>query len=298
MRVFVTGASGFIGLAVARELVSSGHEVVGLARSDKSADAISRAGATPLRGSLDDIQSLGKAAGESDGVINLAFDHDFSRFTTSAEAELRAIQAMGQSLEGTGRPFVIASGGPVMNEDIPFPSDAHAPASPRAASSLAALALAGQNVRSSVVRLAPSVHNEIRGGFVGTLVDIAQKKGVSGYVGDGANRWSAVHLLDAAHLFCLALEKAPAGAILQGVGDEGIAIREIAEKIGQHLHVPVVSIAGDKAAEHFGWLNVIIGADLPASSATTQKRLGWKPTHPGLLYDLDHGHFFDTSTRR
>ncbi len=200
---------------------------------------------------------------------------------------------MGQVLKGTNRPFVIASGGPVMNERIPFPPDSKAPASPRTASALAALELAKQNVRSVVVRLAPCVHDGTRRGFVGTLVDIAQKTGVSGYVGDGSNRWCAVHRLDAAHLFCLALEKAPAGSILQGVADEGIPLKEIAEKIGGYLDVPVASIPNDKAGDHFGWLRTVIGADIPASSAITQKLLGWKPTHPGLLDDLEHGHFFD-----
>ena len=293
MRVFVTGASGFIGLAVTHELVSSGHEVIGLARSDKSADAIIKAGATPLRASLDDIDSLKKGVDESDGVINLAFNHDFSQFATSAQAELKASETIGQVLKGTNRPFVIASGGPVIDEKIPFPPDTKTPASLRTASALAALELSKHNVRSSVVRLAPSVHDGTRRGFVGTLVDIAQKTGVSGYVGDGSNRWCAVHRLDAAHLFCLALEKAPAGSILQGVADEGIPVKEIAEKIGGHLDALVVSIPSDKAGEHFGWLRTVIGADIPASSIITQELLGWKPTHPGLLDDLDHGHFFD-----
>ncbi len=298
MRIFVTGASGFIGSAVTRELVVSGHEVLGLARSNESADAITKAGATPLHGSLDDLDTLKKGASESDGVICLAFNHDFSQFVTSAQAELKAIETIGQVLKGTNRPFVIASGGPVINEKNPFPSDSKTPASPRVASSLAVLELAKQNVRSSVVRLAPSVHDGTRRGFVGTLVDIAQKKGVSGYVGDGSNRWCAVHRLDAAHLFCLALEKAPAGSILQGVADEGIPLKEIAEKIGQHLDVPIASIAGDKVGEHFGWLSMVIGADIPASSVITQELLGWKPTHPGLIDDLDHGRFFGTVPMR
>ncbi len=294
MRIFVTGASGFIGLAVTHELIRSGHEVIGLARSEKSAEAVTKAGATPLRASLDDLDSLKSGAGESDGVINLAFNHDFSQFASSAQAELKAIEAMGHVLKGTNRPFVVASGSPVMNEKIPFPVDSSTPASPRFASLLAALELAKQNVRSAVVRLAPCVHDETRLGFVSMLADIAQKKGVSGYVGDGSNHWCAVHRLDAAHLFCLALEKAPAGSIWQGVADEGITLKEIAEKIGQHLAVPAASIASDKVGEHFGWLSMVVGADIPATSAMTQELLGWKPTHPGLLDDLDHGRFFDT----
>ncbi len=269
-----------------------------MARSDKSADAITQAGAIPLRGSLDDMDSLKQGAAESDAVINLAFNHDFSQFFSSAQQELQAIETMGQVLKGTHRPFAIASGGPVMNEQVPFPSKSKTPVSPRVASSLAVLELAKHNVRSSVVRLAPCVHDGTRRGFVGTLVDIAQKTGVSGYVGDGSNRWCAVHRLDAAHLFCLALEKAPAGSIWQGVADEGIALKEIAEKIGQHLNVPVRSIANEKIKEHFGWLSSVIGADIPASSTITQERLGWQPTHPGLLDDLDHGHFFDPVAMR
>ena len=289
MKIFVTGASGFIGSAVTNELISLGHEVIGLARSDESAETIAKAGAIPLRGALEDLESLKRGASESDGVINLGFNHDFAQFAASVQAESKAIETMGEVLKGTGRPLIIAAGGPTLSEKI----DQNVSASPREAIARKVLELALQNVRSSVVRLAPSVHDGTKRGFVGTLVNIAQRTGVSGYVRDGSNRWCAVHRLDAAHLFCLALERAPAGSVLHGVGDEGIPLREIAEKIGEHLNVPVRSIADEEVENHFGFLGRVVGTDIPASSAMTQKLLDWQPTHPGLLDDLDHGHFFD-----
>jgi nucleoside-diphosphate-sugar epimerase len=291
MRIFITGASGFIGSAVANELISRGHDIIGLARSDKSADALIRGGITPVRGSMEDLDLLGNCAGESDGVISLAFNHDFSQYAASIQAELNVIEAIGEALKGTKRPFVIASGGPTANEKDPL-----VPGFPRIASAQKALALAEYNVRSSVVRLAPSVHDGTRRGFVGTLIDIAQKTGVSGFVGDGSNRWSAVHRLDAARLFCLALEKAPAGSILHAVADEGIPLKTIAETIGHRLNVPVSSIADNDVEKHFGWLGNVIAADLSASGAITQKLLDWQPTHPSLLDDLDHGRFFENPT--
>ncbi len=289
MKIFVTGASGFIGSAVTNELISSGHEVIGLARSDKSAEVIAKSGATPLRGSLEDLDSLKKGARESDGVINLGFNHDFSQFSASIQAESKAIETMGEVLKGTGRPLIIASGGPTLSEKI----DPNVSPNPREAIARKVLELAQQNLRSSVVRLAPCVHDEVKLGFVGTLIDIARRTGVSGYVGEGSNRWCAVHRLDAAHLFCLALERAPAGSVLQGVGDEGIQLKEIAEKIGEHLNVPVRSIADEDVEKHFGFLGRVVGTDIPASSVLTQKLLDWQPTHPGLLDDLDHSLFFD-----
>jgi len=289
MKIFITGASGFIGSAVTQELISSGHEVIGLARSEKSAEALTKAGATPLRGSLEDLDSLKQGASESDGVINLGFNHDFSQFAASAQAEVKAIETMGEVLKGTGRPLIIASGGPTLSEK----TDANAFRSPREASAQKVMELAGQNVRTSVVRLAPCVHDETKGGFASILVEIARRTGVSGYTGDGSNRWCAVHRLDAAHLFCLALEKAPAGSTLQGVGDEGIPLKEIATRIGAHLNVPVRSIANEDVEKHFGFLSRMAGTDIPASSAITQKLLDWQPTHPGLLDDLVYGHYFD-----
>ncbi len=291
MKIFITGASGFIGSAVTAELIRSGHEVIGLARSDESAEAVAKAGATPLRGSLEDLDILKQGASESDGVINLGFNHDFSQFAASIQAESKAIETMGEVLKGTGRPLIIASGGPTLSEKF----DENVSMNPREATARKVLELAQQNVRSVVIRLSPIVHDETKLSFVSILGDIAKQTGVSGYVRDGSNRWCAVHRLDAAHLFCLALEKAPPGSVLQGVGDEGIPLKEIAEKIGEHLNVPVRSIADDEVEEHFGFLGRIrvVGADIPASSTVTQKLLDWQPTHPGLLDDLDHSHFLD-----
>lgn len=287
MKIFITGASGFIGSAVTQELISAGHEVVGLARSDESAEAIAQAGATALRGSLEDLDSIKKGTSQSDGVINLGFNHDFSQFGTSVQAEAKAVETMGEILKGTGRPLVIASGGPTLSEKM----DEKVSPSPRETIARKVLGFAQQDVRSAVVRLPPTVHDETKLGFVSTLIDIARRTGVSGYVGDGSNRWCSVHRLDAARLFCLAVEKAPAGSVLQGVGDEGIPLKKIAEKIGEHLNVPVRSIPDEDVEKHFGFLVRVMGTDMPASSALTQKLLGWQPAHPGLLHDLDHGHF-------
>ncbi|MFL5962406.1 MAG: SDR family oxidoreductase [Gaiellaceae bacterium] len=302
MRVFVTGASGFIGSAVVPELIGAGHQVVGLARSDASAAALAVAGTEVHRGDLADLDGLRAAAAASDGVIHLAFDHDIAfsgDFQGAADADRRAIETFGDALEGSDRPFVIASGtlglapGRLGTEqDMPDP-DSGSHAAPRIANAQAALSLATRGVRSSVVRLSPSVHGDGDHGFVATLVDIAREKRVSGYIGDGSDRWPAVHRLDAAHLFRLALESAPAGSVLHGVGDEGVPIRDIAEVLGRHLNLPVVSIPQEEAGEHFGFLAGFLGADSPASSALTRELLGWQPTHPGLIDDLDQGHYFD-----
>jgi nucleoside-diphosphate-sugar epimerase len=302
MRVFVTGASGWIGSAVVPELIGAGHQVVGLARSDTSAAALAAAGAEVRRGTLDDLDNLRGAAAASDGVIHLAFKHDIAfsgDFQSAADADRRAIETFGEALEGSDRPLVIASGvfglaeGRAGTElDMPDPNSlAHA--APRIAGAQAALSFATSGVRSSVVRLAPSVHGEGDHGFVATLVAIARDKGVSAYIGDGSNRWPAVHRLDAASLFRLALEKAPAGSALHGVGDEGVQVRGIAEVIGRHLDVPVVSISPEGAGEHFGWLAGLLAVDAPASNALTRELLGWEPTHPALIDDLDEGHYFD-----
>ncbi|WP_213814433.1 SDR family oxidoreductase [Glaciihabitans sp. dw_435] len=297
MRVFVTGASGFIGSAVVAELLAAGHEVTGLARSDASAAAITASGAQVLRGSLDDLEGLRAGADTSDGVIHLAYNHDFSQYLTAGETDRLAIEAMGSALAGTDRPLVIASGVLGLNPGrLALETDGAnlTPAdAPRIAGAQATLALAGSGVRSSIVRLAPSVHNRDKEGFMGLIVDTAKAKGVAAYIGDGANRWPAVHVLDAAHLFVLALEKAPAGSILHGVGEEGVRLRDVAEVIGRHLDVPVVSLPASEAGEHFAWMGAFIGADAPASSAATQELVGWTPSHPGLLDDLEHGHFFE-----
>ncbi|HEY1511692.1 MAG TPA: SDR family oxidoreductase [Solirubrobacteraceae bacterium] len=296
MRVFVTGATGFIGSAVVAELLGAGHQAVGLARSDEGAEALTRAGAEVHRGSLEDLDSLARGAGAADGVIHTAYIHDFSRMDDAAQTELRAIETFAAALEGTGRPLVITTGtalvkpGEIATEEDRAQPGPHA--HPRASVEVAAGALVDRGVRLSIVRPGPSVHGEGDHGFVPFLIEIARTKGTSGYVGDGSNRWPAVHRLDAARLYRLALENAPAGSVFHAIADEGVPTRQIAEIIGRHLDVPVVSIAPDQAAEHFGWIGAFFALDAPASSAITQRQLGWKPTHPGLVEDLDAGHYF------
>ncbi len=306
MRVFVTGASGWIGSAVVPELIGAGHQVTGLARSDASAAALTAAGAQVQRGTLDDLDSLRSAAAASDGVIHLAFKHDIAfsgGFQDAADADRRAVETFGEALAGSDRPFLIASGtlglalGRVATERDghgPGPAVAAMGGGPqtRLATAELVLSLASRSVRSSVVRLPPTVHGDGDNGFMAALVGIARDKGVSGYVGDGSNRWPAVHRLDAAHLFRLALEQAPAGSTLHAVADEGVPIRAVAEVIGRHLDLSVVSISPEDAGAHFGWLGAFIGADSPASSTLTRELLGWHPTHPGLIDDLDKGHYF------
>ncbi|GHO60669.1 SDR family oxidoreductase [Ktedonobacter robiniae] len=301
MKVFVTGASGFIGSAVVRDLIESGHQVLGLARSDAAAAKIASASAEVHRGSLDDLDSLRSGAASSDGVIHLGFVHNFSDYEGSARTDLRAVQTIGAALEGSGKPFVITSGTLMLAFFLPQGhlgtekdvADAGSVASrPRVASENAVLALAERGVRSSVVRLSPSVHDKRRGGFAEVLVSIAREKGVSGYVGDGSNRWPAVHQLDAARLFRLALEKAPAGSMLHRVAEEGVPIRTIAEVIGRHLDVPVVSISPEDAGKHFSWLGLFSSTDNVTSSALTRELLGWQPVHPTLIQDLEEGHYF------
>jgi nucleoside-diphosphate-sugar epimerase len=273
MRVFVTGAAGYIGSAVVPELIGAGHTVVGLTRSDKGAEALKEAGAEAHRGTLDDLDSLRAAAAASDGVIHLAFGHNLSDFAAALTNDLRVVETMGTALEGTGKPFVITAhlNGEASNNTV--------------------LALAG--VRSCVVSLSLSVHDKgDKHGFVPRLIAIARAKGVSAYVGDGSNRWPAVHRLDAAHLYRLALESAPAGSRLDGVGDEGVPFRDIASIIGRHLNLPVVSISPEEADAHFGsFLGVVAARDFPRSSVRTQELLGWRPVHPGLLADMEQHYF-------
>ncbi|MGA9858564.1 MAG: SDR family oxidoreductase [Solirubrobacteraceae bacterium] len=306
MRVFVTGASGWIGSAVVPELIGANHQVIGLARSDASAQALEAAGVEVQRGSLDDLDALGSAAAGSDGVIHLAFKHDLAfsgNFEGAADADRRAIETIGEALAGTDRPFLIASGTlGVATGQVATERDGHGPTPPAAASGDGpqarwanaefTLSLASRGVRSSVVRLPPTNHGDGDNGFMAILVAIARDKGVSGYIGDGANRWPAVHRLDSARLFRIAVEQAPAGSTLHAVADEGVPIRDVAEVIGRHLNLPVVSIAPEDAGEHFTWLAGFLGADSPASSALTRELLGWEPTQPGLIEDLDQGHYF------
>jgi nucleoside-diphosphate-sugar epimerase len=289
MRVFVTGASGFIGSALVAELLGAGHEVVGLARSDASAEALTAAGAEVLRGAVEDLAVLRTGAAESAGVVHLAFNHDMSQHEAAAKAELAAVRAFGEVLAGSGRPLVVAAGGPMGSErDIRPPST-----SPRVAGASAALALAERAVRSCLVRLAPTVHDRDGCATVATLARIARERGVSGYVDEGRNRWPSVHRVDAARLFRLALEKAPAGSVFHAVAEEGVPMREVAESIGRLLNVPVASVPAAEAVEHFGFLGRLLGLDLPATSRITRATLGWNPTCPGLLADLEHGDYFE-----
>ncbi len=300
MRVFVTGASGHIGSAVIPELLGAGHEVVGLARSDASAATLTAAGAKVHRGTLDDLDSLRDAATASDGVIHLAFKHEAMRsgnVDDAIEADRRAIETISDALGGTAKPLVGTSGTLLLTYAGLGRAGTEADVidgGGRVDAENAVIALAERGVRSSVVRLPPTVHSSLdHHGFVPTLIGIARDKGVAGYVGDGSNRWPAGHTLDAAHLYRLALEAAPAGSRLHAVGDEGVPFREIAEVIGRHLDVPVVSIQPEDAADHFGFLGSLVSLDNPTSSAWTRELLGWQPTHPGLIEDLDQGHYFD-----
>jgi nucleoside-diphosphate-sugar epimerase len=294
MRAFVTGATGFIGTAVVRELIDAGHEVLGLTRSDAGAAALVAAGARVHRGELEDLESLRAGAAASDGVIHTAFIHDFSKFEANCEIDRRAIEAMGSALAGSDRPLIVTSGTAAAFTPGRSSTEEDAPNSPipRVASEQAAAAVAFKGVRVSVMRL-PQVHDPVKQGLVTYLIATAREKGVSAYVGDGSNRWPAVHLLDAAHLYRLALEKRQAGVRYNAVGEAGVPMREIAEAIATGLKVPAVSMSAEKAGEHFGWLASFVGHDMPASSALTQQRLGWQPTGPGLIADLNAMRYFE-----
>ena len=293
MRVFMTGASGWIGSAVVPELLAGGHQVVGLARSDSSAEALVAAGVGVQRGDLEDVDVLRAAAEDADGVIHLAFIHDFSNYAHSLELDQQAIEAFGAALSGSDRPLLIAGGLLGLGgEHAATERDMHDPAMPRAASAAATLALADKGVRSMVVRFAPTVHGKGDHGFIGVLVDVALQRGVSGYVGDGSSHWPAVHRSDAARLVSLAFEHAPAGSILHASAEEGVQSRAIAEAIGRNLDVPVASVDAERALEHFGWIGPLFAIDAQASNGLTCELLDWKPTGPGLIEDIDAGHYF------
>ena len=298
MRIFVTGATGFIGSAIVPELINSGHQVLGLTRSEAGAKSLMAAGAQVHRGDLDDLESLGKGADMSDGVIHTAFIHDFSKFQEVCEVDRRVIECLGSALAGSDRLLLVTSptglvsgapGRPVTEQDAPESS------SPRAASEQAAASVAAKGVRVGVMRL-PQVHNTVKQGLVTYAIELARKKGVSAYVGEGNNRWPAVHVLDAGRLFRLALEKLQARARYHAVAEEGVPMRDIAEAIGRGLKVPVISVSPEEAPTHFGWLAAFAGRDLPASSALTQKWLAWRPTGPGLIADLEQMCYHETET--
>ena len=296
MRVFVTGASGFIGQVVVRELLAAGHQVLGLVRSDKTAELVAGLGAEVHRGSLEDVESLKKGAAASDGVIHLAFIHDFSDYEGGCHADQRAIEAMGSVLAGSNRPLIITSGTLLLppgrlatEDDFSDPNGAFAI---RGRSETLALSLMSEGVRASVVRLAPIVHGDGDPNFVPNLISTARKSGVSAYIGDGLPRWPAVHREDAVHLYLLALEKGSAGAVYHGVAEEGVQIKEIAAIIGEQLDLPVVSKSVEEAAEHFGWISSLLVWDNPTSSKKTREQLGWNPTRLSLISDLKEGPYF------
>ncbi|WP_322052234.1 SDR family oxidoreductase [Paraburkholderia bannensis] len=296
MRIFLTGATGFIGSALVPELIEAGHEVTGMTRSDAGAQALRTAGAQAHFGTLEDVESLKRGAQQADAVIHAAFDHDFSRFVENCEKDKRAIAALGSVLAGSDRPLLITSGtgvgsgehGELASEDVFNTTHPN----PRIGSEIAGNALLDAGVNVSVMRL-PQVHNPFRQGLISPLIAIAREKGAVAYVGEGRNRWPAGHLSDVVRLYRLAIEKAAPGARYHAVGEEGVSSREIAESLGRGLKLPVVSIAAEQAQAQFGWMAMFVGMDMPASSALTQARLGWKPVGPSLISDLEQARYLE-----
>ena len=294
MRIFLTGATGFIGSAIVPELLHAGHQVLGLTRSDAGAQSLLAAGAEPHRGDIDDLESIRSGAAQADGVIHTAFDHDFSNFVANCEKDRRVIETLGSALVGSDRPLVITSGtgmgsaapGQPATENVYNPDYPN----PRKTSEQAGIAVAARGVNVSVVRL-PQVHDTLKQGLITPVVEIARQKGVSAYLGEGRNRWPAAHVLDVARLYRLAFEKHEPGSRYHAVAEEGVAFRDIADRIGRGLKVPVRSLSQEEAADHFGWLSAFVGYDLTASGTQTQQRLDWHPTGPTLLSDLEHMHF-------
>ena len=293
MRVFVTGATGFVGSAVVKELIGAGHSVLGLARTEAAVAALSSAGAEPYRGSLEDLDSLRSGAAAADGVIHTAFNHDFSRFKDSCEEDRSIIAALADPLGGSDRPLIVTSGTALLpGGQLALEHMSASGPNPRIATEQAVDAAVARGVRASVIRLSPSTHGDGDHGFVPRLIAMAREKGEAAYIGDGRNRWPGVHRLDAASLYRLALEKGVKGAHYHAVGDTGVPFREIAEVIGRRLGVPVVSKNPEQAAAYFNWFTHFASLDNPASSAQTREQLGWQPIHPGLIADIDRPAYF------
>lgn len=294
MRIFVTGATGFIGSAIVPELINAGHQVIGMTRSDAGAQALTDAGAEVHRGTLEDVESLRSGAAKADAVIHTAFDHDFSRFVENCEKDKRAIAALGSALAGSDQPLVITSGTGIGSGEHGEPATEHvfnaSHPNPRIASELAAHELLEAGINVSMMRL-PQVHNPFRQGLITPLIGIIRERGVAAYVGDGRNRWPAGHLSDVARLYRLAVEAGERGARYHAVGEEGISARGIMEALGRGLNLPVVSIAQEEAAAHFGWMAMFVGLDMPASSEWTRARLDWHPVGPTLIADLDEARY-------
>ncbi len=296
MRVFVTGAAGFIGSAIVQELINAGHHVIGLVRSDAGAKSLAAAGAEVYRGDVEDLERLRSGAANSDAVIHTAFNHDFSKYVANCESDRQVIEALGDALAGSGRLLIVSSGTGMANSAPGTLATEHDPAAsskviPRAASEEAAAAVGERGVRTAIVRL-PQVHDTVKQGLITYAIQVAREKGVSAYAGDGLNRWPAAHVLDTARLYRLALEKAEAGETFHAVAEVGVPVRDMAEVIGRGLHVPVVSLAPEEASKHFGWLGMFVGRDAPASSMHTREKLGWNPTGPGLISDLENMRYF------